>query len=64
VRELFPLEEDLCRRLLRSHIEQGEYVQATHLYGRCRELFVKVLGVLPSPGIVALINRLPTKSTH
>jgi LuxR family maltose regulon positive regulatory protein len=62
-RELFPLEEDLCRRLLRSHIEQGEYVQATHLYGRCRELFVKVLGVLPSPSIVALINRLHSKST-
>lgn len=63
VRELFPLEEDLCRRLLRIHIEQGEYVQATHLYGRCRELFVKVLGVLPSPGIVALMNRLPSKTT-
>jgi len=57
-RELFPLEEELCRRLLRSHIQQGELVQARHLYDRCRELFAKVLGVLPSASTVALINRL------
>jgi len=58
-REMFPLEEDLCRRLLRSHIQQGEFAQAADLYKRCRELFAKVLGVLPSASTVSLINRLP-----
>jgi LuxR family maltose regulon positive regulatory protein len=60
-RELFPLDEELCRRLLRSHIQQGEYVQASHLYDRCRELFAKILGVLPSPSTISLINRLPPR---
>ncbi|MCU0841811.1 MAG: hypothetical protein MUC79_08850 [Thiobacillaceae bacterium] len=60
-RECLPLEEDLCRRLLRSHIEQGELAQAVHLYDRCRELFAKVLGVMPSASTVSLINPLPRK---
>jgi DNA-binding SARP family transcriptional activator len=63
VRELFPLDEDLCRRLIRSHIEQNEFAQASNLYGRCRELLVKVLGVLPSATTTALvdINRCPPR---
>lgn len=55
-RDRFPLDEDLCRRLIRSHIEQDEFAQASSLYARCRELLVKVLGVLPSASTTALIK--------
>ncbi len=64
IRELFPLDEDLCRRLIRSHIEQGEFSQAKDLYARCRSLLVKVLGVLPSATTVAMLDRLPPKPSE
>jgi LuxR family transcriptional regulator, maltose regulon positive regulatory protein len=63
VRERFPVDEDLCRRLIRSHIELGEFAQATHQYGRCRELFAKVLGVLPSPATLDLLRHPRPKPT-
>jgi DNA-binding SARP family transcriptional activator len=56
LRELFPLDEALCRHLIRSHIERDELAQATGLYSRCRALMAKVLGVLPSPAIRALLE--------
>ena len=56
MRELFPLDEELCLRLLRSHIRRNEYGQAVSLHARCRELLAKVLGVLPGPAIEALFE--------
>lgn len=56
LRELFPLDEELCRHLIRSHVERDELAQARGLYGRCREVMAKVLGVLPSPSILALLD--------
>jgi DNA-binding SARP family transcriptional activator len=56
MRELFPLDEELCLRLLRSHLRRNEYGQAVSLHARCRELFTKVLGVLPGPAIEALFE--------
>lgn len=56
LRELFPLDEDLCRHLIHSHVERDELAQAMGLYSRCRELMAKVLGVLPSPSIRALLD--------
>lgn len=64
VREIFPLEEDLCQRLLRGHMQQGEFTQATHLYGRCRALFAKVLGVMPSGDTTALVFGSRTTSDN
>lgn len=56
LRELFPLDEDLCLRLLQSHIRRNEFGQAASLHTRCRELLVKVLGVLPGSAIEALFE--------
>lgn len=56
MRELFPLDEELCRHLIRSHMARDERVQAMGIYGRCREVMAKVLGVLPSPSIRAMID--------
>ncbi len=56
MRELFPLDEELCLRLLRSHIRRNEYGQAVSLHTRCRELLAKVLGILPGPAIEALFE--------
>ncbi len=56
LREWFPLDEELCRHLVRSHVERDELVQARGLYDRCREVMAKVLGVLPSPSILALLD--------
>lgn len=56
LRELFPLDEELCRHLIRSHVERDELVQARGLYDRCRHLMARVLGVLPSPSILALLD--------
>ena len=56
VREVFPLDEDICLRLIRSHIKRQEFAQATGIYARCRELLAKVLGTLPSPAMRALIE--------
>lgn len=56
LRENFPVDEDLCFHLIRSHIQRGEYAQASGIYTRCRELLAKVLGVLPSPALHALIE--------
>ena len=56
MRELFPLDEELCLRLLRSHLRRNEYGQAVSLHTRCRELLAKVLGVLPGHAIEALFE--------
>ena len=56
LREIFPLDEDVCLHLIRSHVKREEFAQATHLYGRCRDLLAKVLGVLPNPAIRALVQ--------
>lgn len=56
LREHFPLDEDLCLHLIRSHVRRDEFAQARGVYARCRELLAKVLGVLPGPGIRALIE--------
>lgn len=63
-REAFPMDEELCRRLLRNHIDRGEFSQAKSLYGRCREMFARVLGVLPSPATLALFKRLPDRRSE
>jgi DNA-binding SARP family transcriptional activator len=57
LREHFPLDEDLCLHLIRSHIRRDQFAQANSLYGRCRDTLVKVLGVLPSPAIKALLQQ-------
>ena len=59
LRELFPVDEDLCLHLIRSHIKRGEFAQANGIYARCRILLAKVLGVLPSPALQALLE--PTR---
>lgn len=56
LRELFPLDEDLCMRLIRSHVRRQEYAQAAGIHARCRALLAKVLGVLPGPAIQALLT--------
>jgi len=56
LRQDFPLDEDLCLHLIRSHVRRQEYVQAAGLYARCRELLARVLGVLPNPAIRALLE--------
>lgn len=56
LRELFPLDEELCRHLIRSHVERDDLAQAAGIYGRCREVMAKVLGVLPSASIRALFD--------
>lgn len=56
LREFFPLDEDLCLHLIRSHIRREEFAQASGIYAHCRELLAKVLGVLPGPAIQALFQ--------
>lgn len=56
LREFFPLDEDLCLHLIRSHIRREEFAQASGIYARCRVLLAKVLGVLPGPAIQALFE--------
>ena len=56
LRESFPVDEDLCFHLIRSHIKRGEFAQASGIHARCRELLAKVLGVLPSPALQALFE--------
>ena len=56
LREGFPLDEDLCLHLIRSHVRRDQYAQASSLYARCRELLARVLGVLPHPAIRALLE--------
>lgn len=56
LREFFPLDEDLCLHLIRSHVRRNELAQASGIYARCRELLAKVLGVLPNPAIKALLE--------
>jgi two-component SAPR family response regulator len=55
LRETFPLDEDLCLHLIRSHIRRSEFAQASGIYSRCRALLAKVLGVLPNASIQALM---------
>lgn len=59
LRELFPVDEELCLRLIRSHLRRQQPGQAQSLRLRCRELLAKVLGVLPGPAIEALFE--PTR---
>lgn len=56
LREFFPLDEDLCLHLIRSHVKRGEFAQASGIYARCREVLAKVLGVLPNPAIRAMLE--------
>lgn len=56
LREFFPLDEDLCLHLIRSHVRRDEFAQARGIYTRCRDLLAKVLGVLPGPEIRALVE--------
>lgn len=56
LREFFPVDEEICLHLIRSHIKRDEFAQATSIYTRCRELLAKVLGVLPSPALKALFE--------
>ena len=56
LREGFPLDEDLCLHLIRSHVRREQYAQASSLYARCRELLARVLGVLPNPAIRVLLE--------
>jgi DNA-binding SARP family transcriptional activator len=56
LREYFPLDEELCLHLIRSHIRRNQFAQATSMYARCRELLARVLGVLPNPAIKALFE--------
>lgn len=58
LREFFPVDEELCLHLIRSHIKRDEYAQATSIYTHCRELLAKVLGVLPSPAIKSLLKTI------
>lgn len=56
LREQFPLDENLCLHLIRSHVRRDQMVQARGLYSRCRELMARVLGVLPGAEIRALLE--------
>jgi DNA-binding SARP family transcriptional activator len=56
LREHFPLDEDLCLHLIRSHVRRNEFAQASGIYARCRELLAKVLGVLPNPAIKSMLE--------
>lgn len=56
LREFFPLDEDVCLHLIRSHVRRGEFAQASGIYARCREVLAKVLGVLPNPAIRAMLE--------
>jgi len=47
--EVDPLAEELHRRLMIAYRESGRLTEALAAYERCRQLFHKVLGVLPSP---------------
>ena len=57
--ERYPLDEDVCRQLLRTYIERQEATQAIALFKRCRQLLVNGLHSLPSPATLALLRRLP-----
>ncbi len=56
LREGFPLDEDLCLHLIRSHVRRQQHAQAASLYAHCRELLARVLGVLPNPAIRSLLE--------
>ena len=56
LRELFPLDEELCLHLIRSHIKREQFAQASGIYARCRDLLARVLGVLPDPALKALLR--------
>lgn len=56
LREHYPLDEELCLHLIRSHVKRNEFAQAKGIYARCRELLAKVLGVLPNPAIKAMLE--------
>lgn len=57
--ERYPLDEMVCRQLLRTYIERQEATQAIALFKRCRQLLVNGLHSLPSPATLALLKRLP-----
>jgi len=57
--ERYPLDEMVCRQLLRTYIERQEASQAIALFKRCRQLLVNGLHSLPSPATLALLKRLP-----
>lgn len=59
LREDFPLDEALCRHLIRSHVARAQWAEASGLYARCRSLFAKLLGVLPGPEIRAMLDACP-----
>ena len=45
---LAPYRETAYRLLMRAHVEAGDPAEALRVYERCRELFVRELGVDPS----------------
>ncbi len=58
LREHYPLDENLCLHLLRSHLRRDQQAQARGLYDRCRALMARVLGVLPGLEIRRLMESL------
>lgn len=56
--ERYPMDEMVCRQLIRTYIERQEATQAIDLFKRCRKLLANGLHSLPSPATLALLQRL------
>lgn len=53
------LHEPTYQQLLRIYLHAGRFVEAATTYERCRKIFTKILGVMPSTDTTALYNQIP-----
>jgi LuxR family maltose regulon positive regulatory protein len=56
--EVDTLAEELYRKLMRCHLQQGNAADAARVYRRCREMLSIQLGIVPSPDTEALFRSI------
>jgi TolB-like protein/DNA-binding SARP family transcriptional activator len=61
---LDPLAEDLHRRLIRLHLDQGAYNAAIRRYRQCAEILKRELDTIPEPATTALYHDASSALAH